>query len=107
VNARPSTHGSWRRCEAFESIVTRQVVIEIIDLVPYIASTIAPQFAPPGTTIEGALASKVVGTGVYTFWNDMLYLEASAYQNLSRQALETLGEPGIGNLSIGGGDQPR
>jgi len=62
---------------------------------PYIASTIAPQFAPPGTTIEGSLAGKVVGTGVYTFWNDMLYLEGSAYQNLSRQTLEALGEPNI------------
>jgi hypothetical protein len=69
---------------------------------PYIASTLAPQFAPPGTLIEGALASRVIGTGVYTFWNDMLYLEASAYQNFSKQALEALGEPGINDLSIGG-----
>ena len=69
---------------------------------PYIASTLAPQFAPPGTLIEGALAGKVVGTGFYTFWNDMLYLEASAYQNLSKQALEALGEPGISDNSIGG-----
>ena len=59
---------------------------------PYIASTIAPQFAPPGTTIEGALGGRVVGTGIYTFWNDMLYLEGSVYQNLSRQALEALGD---------------
>ncbi len=69
---------------------------------PYLASTIAPQFAPPGTTIEGALGGRVVGTGVYTFWNDMLYLEGSAYQNLSKQTLEALGEPGIGDLSIDG-----
>ena len=69
---------------------------------PYIASSIAPQFAPPGTLIEGALAGKVVGTGVYTFWNDMLYLEASAYQNLSTQTLRAFGEPGVSDLSIGG-----
>lgn len=69
---------------------------------PYIASTLAPQFAPPGTMIEGSLAGKVVGTGVYTFWNDMLYLDVSAYQNLSRQTLRVLGEPGIGDVSIGG-----
>ena len=69
---------------------------------PYIASALAPQFSPPGTMIEGALASRVVGTGVYTFWNDMLYLEVSAYQNLSTQTLEVLGEPGISDLSIGG-----
>ena len=43
---------------------------------PYIASSVAPQFAPPGTLIEGGLAGKVVGTGVYTFWNDMLYAAA-------------------------------
>ena len=29
---------------------------------PYIASSLAPQFSPPGTLIEGALAGKVVGT---------------------------------------------
>jgi len=69
---------------------------------PYIASTLAPQFAPPGTMIEGSLAGKVVGTGAYTFWNDMLYLEVSAYQNLSAQTLRVLGEPGINDLSIGG-----
>ena len=32
----------------------------------------------------------------------MFYLDVSVYQNLSRQALEALGEPGIGDLSIGG-----
>lgn len=69
---------------------------------PYIVSTLAPQFAPPTTLIQGALASKVVGTGVYTFWNDMLYLEATAYQNLSTQTLQALGEPGISDLSIVG-----
>jgi hypothetical protein len=69
---------------------------------PYIASSVAPQFAPPGTLIEGGLAGKVVGTGVYTFWNDMLYIEASAYQNLSTQTLRVLGEPGISDVSIGG-----
>jgi hypothetical protein len=69
---------------------------------PYIAATLAPQFAPPGTTIEGALAGKIIGTGIYTFWNDMLYLDVSAYQNLSKQALELLGEPGISDVSIDG-----
>jgi hypothetical protein len=69
---------------------------------PYIASTLAPQFAPPGTMLEGSLAGRVVGTGIYTFWNDMLYLDVSAYQNLSKQTLEVLGEPGITDLSIGG-----
>lgn len=88
VNNNPSVQDVWNTTPAWG--------------IPYIASTIAPQFSPPTTTIEGALASKVVGTGVYTFWNDMLYLEASAYQNLSRQELEALGEPGIADLSIDG-----
>jgi hypothetical protein len=64
------------------------------------------EFAPPGTTIEGSLGGKVGGTGVYTFWNDMLYLDVSAYQNLSQQTLAVLGEPGISDLSIGHGAAP-
>jgi hypothetical protein len=54
---------------------------------PYIASTLAPAFAPPLTMIESGLGGKVIGTGAYTFWNDMLYLEVSVYQNLSAQTL--------------------
>jgi hypothetical protein len=69
---------------------------------PYIASTLAPQFGPPSTVIEGALAGRVVGTGIYTFWNNMLYVDFTAYQNLSKQAMEILGEPGISDLSISG-----
>ena len=70
---------------------------------PYIASTLAPAFAPPLTMIESGLGGKVIGTGAYTFWNDMLYLEVSVYQNLSAQTLRVLGEPGIsGSNSIGG-----
>jgi hypothetical protein len=60
---------------------------------PYIASTLAPQFAPPGAMIEGSLGGKVVGTGVYTFWNDMLYLDVSAYQNLLQQTLAVSRRP--------------
>ena len=88
VNNNPSVQDVWNTTPAWGF--------------PYIASSLAPQFAPPGTLIEGALGGKVVGTGVYTFWNDMLYLEVSAYQNLSTQALRALGEPGINDLSIGG-----
>jgi len=89
VNNNPSVQDVWNTTPAWGF--------------PYIASTLAPQFAPPGTMIEGSLAGKVVGTGIYTFWNDMLYLEGSAYQNLSQQTLRVLGEPGIsGSNSIGG-----
>jgi hypothetical protein len=58
---------------------------------PFITSQVPPQFSPPGTMIEGAFAAKVVGTGVYTFWKDMLYIELSAYQNLSAATLQALG----------------
>ncbi|WP_091686534.1 hypothetical protein [Methylocapsa palsarum] len=60
---------------------------------PFISSTVAPQFSPPGTLIEGGLGTRVIGTGIYTFINDMLYLDVSAYQNLSTQTLKTLGLP--------------
>jgi hypothetical protein len=72
VNNNPSVQDVWNTMPAWS--------------IPYITSTIAPQFPPPTTTIEGALASKVVGTGVYTFWNDMFYFDASAYQNLSSRS---------------------
>ncbi|WP_051335557.1 hypothetical protein [Methylocapsa acidiphila] len=71
---------------------------------PFVASTLAPQFSLPGTLIEGGLSNIVIGTGAYTFWNDMLYLDVSAYQNLSAQALKRLGVPPdvIGSISIDG-----
>jgi hypothetical protein len=71
---------------------------------PFVASTLAPQFSLPGTLIEGGLGDLVVGTGAYTFWNDMLYLDVSAYQNLSMQTLKKLGVPPgvIGSISIDG-----
>jgi hypothetical protein len=62
---------------------------------PFISSTLAPQFSPPGTLIEGGLVPQVIGTGVYTFWNDSFYLAFTAYQNLSTQVLQGLGVPGV------------
>ena len=47
VNNNPSVQDVWNTTPAWG--------------IPYIASTIAPQFAPPGTTIEGALGGRVVG----------------------------------------------
>ncbi|VTZ49948.1 conserved hypothetical protein [Methylocella tundrae] len=70
---------------------------------PFVASTLAPQFALPGTLIEGGLGNHVIGTGVYTFWNDMFYVDFTAYQNLSTGTLQALGEPEvIGSTSIDG-----
>jgi hypothetical protein len=73
---------------------------------PEISSSIAPEFAPPGTMIEGEFAGQVAGAGAYTFWNDMLYLEMSGYQTLSKQTLETLGEPDVGSSSAINGIAP-
>lgn len=63
---------------------------------PEVGATLAPQFAPPGTMIEGGFAGQVIGTGVYTFWNDMLYAEITGYHGLSVAALSSLGEPDPG-----------
>ena len=70
---------------------------------PFFSSSLAPQFSPPGTLLEGGLAAQVIGTGVYTYINDMFYVAFTAYQNLSQQVLQGLGEPGvIGSTSIDG-----
>lgn len=70
---------------------------------PYIAATLAPQFSPPSTMIEGSFAGQVAGAGVYTWWKDMLYVELSAYRSLSVSTLQSLGIPdAIGSTSISG-----
>jgi len=60
---------------------------------PYIASTLAPAFGPPQTLIEGALGGRVVGTGAYTFLDDMLYLEVTLIRIYPRKTLRAFGEP--------------
>ena len=64
---------------------------------PYVASTLAPAFAPPGTQIESGFGGRSVGTGAYVFLKDMLYLEGSAYNNLSKGELNVLGQPCANN----------
>ena len=64
---------------------------------PYVASTLAPAFAPPGTQIESGFGGRSVGTGAYVFIHDMLYLEASAYNNLSKGELNAIGQPCANN----------
>ncbi|MBN3787817.1 cytochrome C [Burkholderia sp. Ac-20353] len=47
---------------------------------PYISSTISPVAKIPNLpVIEGALASQVVGTGAYLYWNKLVYAELTAY----------------------------
>ena len=78
---------------------------------PFVSATLAPQFSPPGTLIEGGFAGRSVGTGGYLFLNDMVYLEAAAYHNLSKGELNALGQtcandfrlcPGVANGRRGG-----
>jgi hypothetical protein len=57
---------------------------------PYIASNLAPT-PSNATLIQGALAGRVVGSGVYTFWHDILYVEAAAYGQLTKRAQSNLG----------------
>src|SRR5450631_640306 len=54
VNNNPSVQDVWNTTPAWGF--------------PYLASTLGPAFSPPGTLIEGGLAGRVVGTGIYTFW---------------------------------------
>jgi hypothetical protein len=64
---------------------------------PYVSSTLAPEFSPPGTLIEGpAFAGQVAGAGPYVFINDMIYLEVSAYKGLPHQTQSALGTGACG-----------
>ena len=89
VNNTPTVEDPWNTTSSFSF--------------PFVSSTLAPQFSPPGTLLEGGLGQQIIGTGIYTFWNDSFYLAFTAYQNLSTQVLQGLGLPGvIGSTSIDG-----
>jgi hypothetical protein len=60
---------------------------------PFVSPSLAPAYSPPGTMIEGAFASRTVGTGGYLFLQDLVYVEASAYHNLSKGQLNAMGQP--------------
>ena len=66
---------------------------------PQVSSSLGPQFSPPSTFIEGAMAGRVAGTGAYAFWNDALYLELSGYQAMSSRFQTTLGQPDVASSS--------
>jgi hypothetical protein len=72
---------------------------------PYAASTIAPT-PTAKTIIDGAFAAHVVGVGGYTFINDMLYLEASAYGTLDFRAQNSLGADPFGAPGLFEGAAP-
>jgi len=72
---------------------------------PYAASTIlGPQ--QPATIIEGAFAAHVGGVGVYTFINDLLYLEVTGYKTLNFSQQNALGTDPFGAPGLLGGIAP-
>jgi hypothetical protein len=57
---------------------------------PFAGSELAP--APgAGTMINGGLETQVIGTTVYGFYNNMLYVEAGQYTTIAQNTLGTLG----------------
>jgi len=57
---------------------------------PYNSSALAP--APQAATlIDGGLAQRVAGGGVYMMWNDLLYVEADLYRGLGYDVLNATG----------------
>ncbi len=57
---------------------------------PYNASGLAPSPAA-ATMLDGGIAQKVAGGGVYMLWNDLVYAEATVYGGLSRDTRNALG----------------
>jgi hypothetical protein len=57
---------------------------------PFVVSTLAPTPAAK-TLIEGAFTQRVLGAGAYAMFNDLFYVEASAYKSLTERTLNSLG----------------
>jgi hypothetical protein len=58
---------------------------------PYNQSALAPT-PTASTLVDGGLGQRVVGIGVYSLWNDILYLESDVYRGLEAPALTALGQ---------------
>jgi len=64
---------------------------------PYNRSALAPT-PTASTLVDGGLGQRAVGVGLYTVWNDLLYLESDVYKGLRAPALQALGQvPDDGN----------
>ncbi|MGB8397423.1 hypothetical protein [Bradyrhizobium sp.] len=64
---------------------------------PYNRSALAPT-PMASTLVDGGLGQRVAGVGVYTLWNDFLYLEGDVYKGLNAPTLRALGQiPGDGD----------
>ena len=59
---------------------------------PYVSSRFVPGYTT--TMIEGALAGRVMGAGIYTMIDDLLYAEVTGYGSLGQNTQMTLGLPG-------------
>ena len=50
---------------------------------------------PKAAPIAGSLSGLVAGAGIYAMWNDLIYLEFSAYDGFNRDTLNALGVDGV------------
>jgi hypothetical protein len=57
---------------------------------PFNQSPLAPT-PLAATLIDGGLAQRVAGAGIYTLWNDTLYFEAATYKGLDASSLRAIG----------------
>src|SRR5438128_905575 len=48
------------------------------------------------TLVDGLLGQRVLGAGVYTLWNNLVYLEGNVYKGLGRRTLAATGQPDDG-----------
>jgi hypothetical protein len=64
---------------------------------PYNRSPLAPT-PMAATLVDGGLAQRVVGAGVYALWGNVLYSEVDVYKGLDAKALNAVGQvPDDGN----------
>src|SRR5579864_6121846 len=57
---------------------------------PYNRSPLAPT-PTAATLVDNSIGQRVIGTGVYSLWNSLLYLEAGVYKGLDRATLQATG----------------
>ncbi|WP_426421295.1 hypothetical protein [Bradyrhizobium genosp. A] len=58
---------------------------------PYNRSALAPT-PTASALVDGGLGQRVAGVGVYSLWNDFLYLEGDVYRGLNAPTLRALGQ---------------
>jgi hypothetical protein len=58
---------------------------------PYNGSALAPT-PMASTLVDGGLGQRVAGVGLYTVWNDFLYLEGDVYKGLGAGTMRALGQ---------------